>query len=390
MREAPRYNHRVNALALVLLLMTAAQVTLKGSRVLTTLFALELGAGPFETGLLFALHGLFPALLSVVAGRIADRIDNRKMLYCGLAAYGATVILPFLSPTLPMLYVAIALGGFTSMIYVLATQNIVGRLSTPQTRTRNFSYYALTDSVSAVIGPIAVGISIDTIRHQPTYLWLALYTLVNAAVAYYVVKRIPAQATKAVSGGRRAMMDLLRLPALRNALITNGVLMAGIDLFGLYMPVYARSLAFSATAIGLILGAYAAAAIVVRLALPYITERWGEQRLVAAALGFSAAVFVCVPFIHSAPLLALVSFLLGLGLGSGQPLSMALAFNASPPGRTAEGIAMRLTVSYGTHIVIPPAFGVIGTALGLGPIFWTCAALLVAGVYVNRRVRPPR
>jgi len=367
--------------------MTAAQVTLKGSRVLTTLFALELGAGPFETGLLFALHGLFPALLSVVAGRIADRIDNRKMLWGGLAAYGATVILPFLNPTLPMLYFAIALGGFTSMIYVLAVQNIVGTLSTPQTRTRNFSYYALTDSVSGVIGPIVVGLSIDSIRHQPTYLWLALYTAVSAFIAYFVMKRVPAREAKVAAQARRGMLDLLRLPAMRNALLTNGILMAGVDLFGLYMPVYATSLGFNATTVGLILGAYAAAAIVVRLALPYISQRWGDQRLVAAALGFSALAFVFVPFIHSALLLALVSFLLGLGLGSGQPLSMALAFNASPPGRTAEGIAMRLTVSYGAHIVIPPAFGVIGTALGLGPIFWTCAALLAGGVYINGRAK---
>jgi hypothetical protein len=45
---------------------------------------------------------------------------------------------------------------------------------------------------------------------------------------------------------------------------------------------------------------------------------------------------------------------------------------------------MRLAVSYGAHVVIPPVFGALGTALGLAPVFWTCAMLLGGGSYLNR------
>lgn len=166
--------------------------------------------------------------------------------------------------------------------------------------------------------------------------------------------------------------------------MTNGIVMAGIDLYGLYLPVYAHSLGFDATTIGFILGTYAAAAVVVRLALPYLTQGWGEQRTVVVALTISTMGFIGLPFIEHAGLLAAISFVLGLGLGCGQPLAMALAFNASPPGRTAEGIAMRLAVSYSAHVVIPPAFGVVGAAMGLAPIFWTCAALLGSGAAINK------
>jgi len=82
--------------------------------------------------------------------------------------------------------------------------------------------------------------------------------------------------------------------------------------------------------------------------------------------------------------LAAAAFVLGLGLGCGQPLSMILSFNAAPPGRSAEAIAMRLAVSYGAHVVIPPVFGVVGAATGLAPIFWTCAVLLCGGAANSR------
>jgi cytochrome c-type biogenesis protein CcmH/NrfF len=63
---------------------------------------------------------------------------------------------------------------------------------------------------------------------------------------------------------------------------------------------------------------------------------------------------------------------------------MILAFNAAPPGRSAEAIAMRLAGSYGAHVVIPPVFGAVGAALGLAPIFWTCTMLLGGGSALAR------
>ena len=68
---------------------------------------------------------------------------------------------------------------------------------------------------------------------------------------------------------------------------------------------------------------------------------------------------------------------------------MILAFNAAPPGRSAEAIAMRLAVSYGAHVVIPPVFGAVGAAIGLAPIFWTCAVLLGSGALLTRPKKRP-
>ena len=67
------------------------------------------------------------------------------------------------------------------------------------------------------------------------------------------------------------------------------------------------------------------------------------------------ALITNVPFTIVPAVLMVLSFVIGLGVGCGQPLSMTLAYNAAPPGRGAEGITMRLAVSYGAHIVNPHA-----------------------------------
>lgn len=372
------------AIVLVLLLCTISFVSSKGYRIAATLFAVDLGAGPLQTGLLFALWGLFPFVLSVYAGRMADRFDNRLLMYYGLTGFTCSLALPFVWPGVPGLYLSAALGGLTSMLFVVATQNLIGVLSSARTRTRNFSFYALGESGAAIVGPILVGLSIDAVRHPHTFLLLAV---VNAACLGLLFARratIPNTVRHEDRKEARSAKELLALPELRKALLANGVVMAGLDLFGLYMPVYTHALGFNATTIGLIMAAFGVAGIVTRLAIPPFTARWGEHAMMAGALALSAIAFITVPFTIDPLLLGAASFALGLGLGCGQPLSMILSFNAAPPGRSAEAIAMRLAVSYGAHVIIPPVFGAVGAALGLAPIFWTCAMLLGGGAVLTR------
>lgn len=384
-----RYNQCIPMpLVLILVLSSITFITMKGSRILMTLYAVDMGAGPFETGILFALYGLFPFLLAVAAGRIADRLDNRLLMYWGLGTYTVSLALPFFFPSLTILFIVAPLWGFTSMLWVVATQNLVGVLSTAETRTRNYSYYSLGESTGSVLGPIIVGLSIDTLSYQPAFLIMAAIPALCALAIVAKRNAIPHTAiADTTAQAPRNMKDLLALPAMRNALLTNAAVMAGLDLFNLYMPIYGHSLNFSATTIGLIMGAFGAAAFITRLAIPPVTRRYGERAMLAGALALSAGAFMTFPLTASALLLAAAAFVLGLGLGCGQPLSMILAFNAGPPGRSAEAISMRLAVSYGAHVFVPPAFGVIGAAMGVAPIFWTCAIIMGGGSWLNRATK---
>ena len=375
------------AIALVLFLSAVTFVSLKGGRVLMTLFAIDLGAGPLLTGLLFAVYGIFPALLVVHAGRIADRIGNRVLMYVGFTGFACTLALPALVPTLPMLFIASPLIGVTSMIFIVATQNLVGVLATPQTRTRYYSWYSLTDSGGNVAGPVLVGVTIDAFGFSAAYYVLAAIAAACLVVFHFGRGHIPARSGVVDTGKRGPMTDLLRIPALRNALITNGIVMTGIDLYNVYMPLYGRGIGLSATEVGFIIGTFGAAGFLVRMLIPPVTARWGEHAMIAVALLLACLAYVAIPFTQNPWLLGAVSFVVGLGMGCGQPLSMLLSFNAAPPGRSAEAIAMRMAVSYGAHVVIPPVFGALGSVLGIAPVFWTCAMLMGGGAALNKGER---
>jgi MFS family permease len=375
------------SIAFVLLLTTVQFVSLKGARVIITLFALELGAGPFASATLFALYGLTPFLFAVYAGRIADRFGNHVLIYAGLAGFAASLALPALFPTLPVLFVSSPLVGFTSMLFIVATQNMVGVLSTPATRTRNYANYSLTDATGNVVGPVLVGFAIDGFGHRAAYGILAAIALACLVLFQLGRRSMPGRAGAAAPARPPASWDLLRVPALRNAFITNGIVMAGTDLYIVYMPIHGLDTGLSASAIGLIMGSFGAAGFAARALIPPVTARWGEYRMITATLAISCIAYVVMPMTPDPWFLGVVSFFAGFGLGCGQPLAMILTFNAAPPGRSAEAIAMRLAVSYGSHVMIPPMFGALGAAAGVVSVFWTGAVLLAGGVAVNRRGR---
>jgi MFS family permease len=91
--------------------------------------------------------------------------------------------------------------------------------------------------------------------------------------------------------------------------------------------------------------------------------------------------------VDSAPVLAFLALLLGIGLGGSQPMIMALLYNSAPQGRGGEAVGIRTLLLNFSQSSIPLLFGALGTALGMAPVFWTMAIALVAGGYYARRPR---
>jgi MFS family permease len=183
------------------------------------------------------------------------------------------MLLPFLWPGLTALYLCAGFGGISSMLFVLATQNYIGALSTPTTRTKYFSYYAIGESATQILGPVMVGYAIDHWHHPRAFLLLSIVTVISLGLTWTGRHVLPHTQPKTATTEKRSARDLLNQPAMRAALITNAVVMVGWDMFNLYMPVYMRRIGFSATLIGTIMGTYGIAAIITRAAIPPITAR---------------------------------------------------------------------------------------------------------------------
>ena len=75
------------------------------------------------------------------------------------------------------------------------------------------------------------------------------------------------------------------------------------------------------------IGASALAAFVIRIALPHLVKRSSESAILTYAIFAAACTFILFPFFQEVTPLAAIAFLLGLGLGCGQPMLMSLIYS---------------------------------------------------------------
>lgn len=373
------------AIYVIVLLTVLTHTSFKGSKVLISLYALDLGASPLVVGVLFAMYSVFPVLLAVYAGKLSDRYGSRRLVLFGASGLVAGLLIPFAVPQLASLFASATLIGLCYIFYTVAVQNLIGAIGEGHARTRNYSIFSIGVGLTALMGPLTAGIAIDQIGHRSTYLLLALLPLLPIIAVAVVPRLLPSGRSKHKDKSGHRIGDLLGNAPLRRVLITAGIVETGLELFNFFLPIYARSLGMSATRIGLIMGAFAVAMLVVRVLMPKLVRLWTEERVLSASLYIAGATCAAFPFASTFPALAAIAFVLGLGLGCGAPLSLVLAYNRSPPGRSGEAIGVRQTVNKVTEMTMPLVFGFVSTAIGMWPVFLMDGALLLVGAWLIGR-----
>lgn len=374
----------------IIILMVLNHIAFGGGRVTLTLFALNQQASALTVGLLLALYAALPALLSVAAGRWIDRIGMHKPMLVGSVGVGISVLIPAIIPGLVPLYFAAVIGGVTFMVVNVAAYHAVGELSAPEDRAVNFSYVALGFSVSSFIAPVLAGVGIDNFGHRATFLLLASFTLlpVIGLATRQIAFPVPTVHADAPDSGH--ILDLLRDPAMRRLFMTMTILTVAWDVYAFAIPVHGSHLGLSASKIGVVMGAFAAATFAIRLAIPFFVGRVQPWTLLVGALLVAGASFVALAFVESVGAMMLFVFFLGLGLGAPQPMMLTLLHESAPKGRAAEAVGLRTTLINGSQTVMPVLFGAVGTVVGVAPIFWMIAiALILGGVFAAKMAKDP-
>jgi MFS family permease len=360
--------------ALALLSMTS----MRAGRVLLALYALKLGAQPLTIGILASTFSILPMAFSLHAGKLTDRFGARWLLTLGAIGSALGMLVPAAIPTLAAIFAAAALSGLSTTFYNVSLQNLVGLLSTPESRAHYFSNFSLVLAISSFIGPFFIGFLIDHYGYAVSCLGLMALSFIPAVLLLLWGAALPGGSAKRKEkqGGVRTR---IAEPGVIRLLATSGLVQSGLDMFQFYMPVYGHSLDLSAGAIGVIVAMYSAAAFVVRSVMPYLLKKFSADTVLAYAFYLGAASFLMVPFCHSVVLLCVVSFAFGIGMGVGQPITMMMTFSSSAEGRSGEALGLRLSVNHLTRVVGPVLFGWAGSAFGLPSIFWANALLLASG-----------
>ncbi len=362
-----------------------------GVRLAAPLQALRQGHAAWAVGLLMGLFAAAPILLALRTGRLADRHGYHRPMHLAVAMTSAGAALAVLSTWLPDTAQFVALcgaamatgaGANTGMIAILRT---AGRSADgPLALKRVFSWLGLAPALANAVGPVLAGALIDLGGFRTAFFGLALLPLASL----WWVSRVPREHVPAVpvKPGNRSPWALLRTPGLRRLLLVNWLLSSSWDMHTFVVPILGHERDFSASAIGFVLGAFAAAVALVRLAIPVLAHRLREAQVLFGAMLGAAAVLAAYPWVVTEWQMGLCAVLLGLALGAVQPMIMTSLHHITPDGRHGEAIALRSMTINLSSALMPLLFGALGAAVGAASLFWVMAAMVAAGSPQARRI----
>ena len=258
----------------------------------------------------------------------------------------------------------------------------------PTELKRIFSWLGLAPALSNVVGPIVAGTLIDAGGFRLAFVALAALPLASLVWARFVP--VEPRADIAAAARRPNSWDLFKEPGFTRLLLVNWLLSSSWDVHSFLVPILGHERGFSASAIGLILGVFATAVTVVRLAIPMLAHRLRESHVLVGAMLMCGVVFALYPLAHTAWVMGVYAIVLGLALGAVQPMIMTTLHQITPAARHGEAIALRSMAINLSSAVMPLAFGLAGATLGASALFWMMGAAVASGSLAARHVGAPQ
>lgn len=303
--------------------------------------------------------------LTVVAGRLGDRLGRRRLLLWGLGLFALASLLCALAPSLGWLIAARALQGAGAACMLVLALAMVGQLVGPARRGWGMGLLGTLSACGTALGPSFGGLLIGTFGWQAPFLLLVPVSLLALGAGLLGLPAEGAPPKKESIALARLLMLVMALLCYGLALTSGGVL----------------ALCWGA-------GALLVAALFVR------RERLARSPLLPLTLlaaprlrgGLLASALVASVMVAS---LLIGPFYLrgvfGLDLGtvglmiSGGPLLAALT--GMPAGWLVDRVGARRVVRLGLMAMASAALGLATLSSGLGPLGYLLPILLLTAGY---------
>lgn len=355
------------------------------------LYATRLGASPSLVGLVVALGFLIPLLAAVRVGRLTDRFGVRAVMTLGVSLLLIGPVPVALAPSVVSLVILIVLTNLGHVSIVVASQHDVAR--TIPSREAAYGWFTTSVSIGQLVGPIAMGFAIEAggfsgglaaaaSASALAFVLLMIWgrTLLSRRQVHGAAYRTPSIGA-ALAGSRAVPLSIA----------SSGAVLFTMGVHQVFYPLVLDTAGVDVSTIGLVLGARAGAAIVVRPFLPLVARAIPSTAGLFAGSLLACAVGIAMPLFPAPLTFGLIgSVLIGVGSGFAQPLSMVvLVENVTASARGAL-LGLRMAVNYGgiglSSFTIGAAVTAVGGAAAFGLAALVPTSLAIAVLHYRRDV----
>ncbi|MEV1330509.1 MFS transporter [Micromonospora costi] len=344
-----------------------------------------LHASVFQVSLLTVLAWLPYLVVSLPAGIVADRVDQRRlMILCDLGRAALMLSLPVVALvgqlTLGFLYTVVGLSGVLTVLFTVAYKSMLPSLIPAAQLVDGNAKLTMSQDAAELVGPTIGGVLVGLVGAARTFVSNGLAFLVSALTLLLVREATRPPVRRERVPLRVEMTDGLRFvrrePILWKVLLctttSNFWVMATSSIEVTFML---RELHASSVQVGLVFSVSAIGGLVVGALAGRLSAWLGTARVIWVAMAVPGPLYLLMPLAWS----GWGVLLYGVGLAAFS--ANAVLFNVAsttyrqrvtPPAILGRVNAAYLWVCFGVIPLGALLGGALGTALGLRAALWIC------------------
>jgi len=339
------------------------------------LYIEQLGAAPWQIGIMIGLYTLSAVICRPLVGRLLDRNGRKTYLLLGIIFFAFfTVSYIWMTSLAWLIVLRIAHGASWGLVNTALGTAIAD--SIPEGRKgEGMGWYGLSMTIAMAAGPLLAAWLLRNGSSAGLFLAAGLIS----AVPLLAALALPQPARPATRRDARPVWSR----ELASSLVVIALLAFSFGGVTTYMPLYAASLGADTSMFFLI---YASA---LSLARP-LSARWIDRKgnkLIAGALVLVVLSLLILASARDAVGISLAAALYGFGFGMAQPALQTLVLRLTGPERSGSANALFFTafdIGIGVGSV---ALGLAAAALGYDGLFGLCAIVVLCGFYLFLRAR---
>jgi MFS family permease len=384
-----------NARILAITVLNGVAIT--AIRPMVSYRALELGADALGLGIVASSYSALSLFAAFVVGRWIDRYGASPFLIGGAVLMAISAFSSIWLGSIVGLAVAQSVLGLGQVMNRVSSQTIIANQTTRDKRDERFGLYAVADSAGDLIGPLLAGFIAGSVlfatagsrfNSEAPILLSGVIAVVAAVLGIFSGGDFggrPRESPKASTSHRAAAVSILRVTDMPQAILASVAVLLSINLLVAYLPAFGEQEGLAVEFVGVLLALRAAGSMASRLFMGQLIRRFGRGRLLVASMSAAALCIAVLPFLPHPILLVGLMIVMGIGLGFGQPMTMAWIANRVPRDQRAAALSVRITGNRIGQVVLPTVMGVVAGAAGLSTMFVALAAVLGASAVVVRR-----
>lgn len=329
--------------------MMLTQFSISMPMVQIPIYVKELGASISEIGLFFTISMIFPLLVTLLGGWLADSLGRLRVIFIGSLTGVLTFAAYAIAPTWQAALLGPALMAITSSLTIPAYFAYIADITPEASRGRMYGLSQTVYNASAVVAPPIGGLIAQSLGYRFMFSLSSVVFAVAALIFLYLLRSV----STLTIGEREVSLRALRSSlgqmlgmflaggVVTWILIVDGVRDIAFKLSYNLMPVYLNEIGgLSKQGIGLLDGIYGFAFLIVLYPAGWLADKTSERVGIVAALIAVISSRLVFAFAGGFGGFALSWALLGIGASLFEPSGSSLITKAVP--RHLRGTAFGL------------------------------------------------